>query len=188
MVDERIIVAAQSGDREAFENLVRDVERPMLRFFHRLSGNVEKARDLRQELFYKLVRVLPRYDRRKASFNTWLYRMARNLAIDKLYRPRRLNTESLDETHENLAPPGLEMEFPRRSAARGELRDALAEAVSSLPELDRTIIALKHDEELTFQEIAKTVGIPVSAVKSRLYRSFERLRRELRARGYHCEP
>ncbi len=188
MVDERIIVAAQSGDRKAFENLVRDVDRPMLRFFHRLSGDIEKARDLRQELFYKLVRVLPRYDRRKASFNTWLYRMARNLAIDKLYRKRRLNTESLDETHEDRIPLGAEMEFPRRSAARGELQDALSEAVSGLPELDRTIIALKHDEELTFEEIAKTVGIPVSTVKSRLYRSFERLRQELRLRGHHSEP
>ena len=181
--DDQMVAAAQAGDAGALEDLVRRYERPILRFYQRLSGDVERARDLRQELFCKLLRVLPRYDKRKAAFNTWLYRLAHNLAIDQLYRKKQLNVVSLDgpgPEAEHEAP----VDLPSREAARGEIQSSLARALTGLSDIDRAIIALKHDDGLTFEEVATTLGLPVSTVKSRLYRAFERLRKEMRTRGH----
>jgi RNA polymerase sigma-70 factor (ECF subfamily) len=180
-MDERMVARAQAGDARALETLVRQYDRPMVRYFYRLSRDAELAKDLRQELFCKLLSVLPRYDARRAKFKTWFYRLARNLAIDRIYRRRKPDTESLPE---NVSVSDSS-EAPRQAAEIGEVRSALLEALAGLPEVDRTIIALKHETDLTFEEIGKTLGMPASTVKSRLYRSFETVRGDLVARGHN---
>ena len=184
MTDERTVVQAQAGDSGALESLMRRYDQPMLRYFFRLSRDPELARDLRQELFCKLLSVLPRYDARKSAFKTWFYRLARNLAIDRIHRRRGREVQPFDEgTFVEL----VSGDAPRAAASAGELKDALSQAVSRLPEIDRSIIALKHEAELTFAEIGRTLGMPESTVKSRLYRAFELIREELVARGHGPE-
>lgn len=184
MTDERMIVQAQAGDAGALETLVRSYDRPMVRYFYQLSRDPELARDLRQELFCKLLGALPRYDARRSGFKTWFYRVARNLAIDRIHRRKRIETETLPAE----LPAADGVEAPRRAAVVGEVQSALAAALSGLSEVDRSIIALKHEAEMTFEEIGRTLGMPASTVKSRLYRAFETLRESLVARGHTWEP
>ncbi len=100
-MDENTVAQAQQGDMKAITAIVRRYGQPMERYFFRLSRDAELAKDLRQELFYKLLKVLPRYDVGRASFKTWLYRMARNLAIDRIFRARKGNADSLPEHARN---------------------------------------------------------------------------------------
>ncbi len=184
MNDEQIVAEAQAGNTYALETLVRRYDRPMLRYFFWLSGDTERAQDLRQDLFCKLFRVLDRYDRSRASFQTWIYRLAHNLAIDQLYRRKVVPLDSLEELKDESHPSSSERNLPRNRAAGGETKTALEEAMATLSELDQSIIAMKTGDNITFEEIGQVLGIPTSTVKSRLYRSFERLRIELTARGH----
>ena len=184
MTDERMIVQAQAGDSTALETLLRRYDQPMLRYFFRLCRDPELARDLRQELFCKILHALPRYDARRSAFKTWIFRLARNLAIDRIHRRRKIDTLPLDEGPEVEMATEAGEEEPREAASAGELKCALGKALSRLSEVDRSIIALKHDADLTFEEIGRTLGMPTSTVKSRLYRVFEILREDLVAQGY----
>lgn len=186
MTDEQMVVDALTGDSEALTNLVRRYDRPMIRFFYRQCGDWELARDLRQELFCKLLRILPQFDRRGVPFRAWFYRVARNLAIDNLHRRRMVNFQPLDAA-EGEREFATETDQPSHHAERNEFHTLLLEMLSSLPELDRSIIAMKHEEGLTFEEIGITLGLPVSSVKSRMYRAFERLRVELDSCGHSWE-
>ena len=184
-MDDRLIAKAQAGDRGALESLVRAYDQPMLRFFLRMSKDIEFARDLRQELFCKLLVVLPKFDARRSTFKTWLYRIARNLAIDRIYRRKQVEVLSSDEQPIIQDSAQGSEETPHKIAYVRELESAVARAISRLPELDQSIIALKNEASLSFAEIGKMLGMPESTLKSRLYRAFELLRKDLTAQGHN---
>ena len=182
--DEELVEAFRAGDLAAFDVLVRRWERKIQGAIHRILGREEDARDLCQETFLKAYRALGSF-KGEARFSSWLYQIALNLCRDRMRRTKGKAVVSLTEAEEGGT--GLEMASGRPSALdlvlAGDLARAVAEAVASLPEEQREVIVLKEYQELTFVEIALVLGVPLSTVKTRLYRGLGQLRLHLERQG-----
>ena len=182
--DEQLVVAFQAGDVAAFDLLVSRWDRKIQGAVYRVVGQGEDVRDITQEAFLKAYRALPLF-KREAKFSSWLYQIALNLCRDRLRRRRRSLAEvSLDLLNENgdlpLAaggPSAVELLEAR------EISRTVGSAVWALPEEQREVIVLKEYQGLTFQEIADVLGLPVSTVKTRLYRGLGLLRECLEQKG-----
>jgi len=178
--DEDLMKLASEGSRSAFETLVQRWDRAVLGYFQRFTGNAEWSRDLRQELFFRLFRARETYQPGK-KFTPWLYRMAHNLAVDlvcrRKSREQQVEREQLEARLEQVD------EHARREVWEQEVVRLLSNAMRFLDEDERTILILKHYEHITFEEIAGVLDCPVSTVKTRMYRSFAKLRRYFRRQG-----
>ena len=138
-------------------------------FAYRLTRRQDLAEDLTQECFLALLRAPERFDESRGTMKTYLFSIARNLAL-KQYRDHR--------TEEPLDDPEAAVERADPMAAL-ELASAVAEAVAGLPLLQQEAVVLFEYERFTLEEIAQIVGTDAGTVKSRLHRARERLRRVL---------
>jgi len=182
--DEQLVEAFQAGDASAFDLLVSRWDRKIQGAVYRVVGPSEDVRDITQEAFLKAYRALPLF-RKEARFSSWLYQIALNLCRDRLRRRRRSQAEvSLDLLSESGEPP-LSTKGPSavELIEAREVSRTVGAAVWALPEDQREVIVLKEYEGLTFQEIADVLGLPVSTVKTRLYRGLGLLRECLERKG-----
>lgn len=159
------------GSRQAADKLVRAYYDEMYRFAYRQLGHKEDALDLMQNVFLAVLRALPTFDGRKASFRTWLYRIAAHKAID-CRRKVRGNVMPLEETE---APD--QTDFAAQVQDR-DLLDRLEAYVAQLEPDTQVVYRLRIYGERTFPEIAAILGQPEAAVKTRYYRLMTRLRKE----------
>lgn len=178
--DEDLMIRAAKGSRSAFEALVRRWDRAVLRYFQRFTGSAEWSRDLRQELFFRLYRGRGTYNL-EGRFSSWLYQTAHNLAVDLVCRKRSLGSQLEEETTVEQAKDTDA--GARERVWEREIGEILAQAIQRLSVEERTVLILKHDERMTFEEIAAVLDLPASTVKSRMYRSFAKLRGHLRRSG-----
>ncbi len=174
----------RDGDASAFEPLLRRHQGPIYRFLLRHVGDPATAEDLTQETFVRVVNGRSSF-RTGAVFTTWVYTIARNLAIDELRRRRHRRHRSLDEPGRSSdgeagRPLGETVIDPEarteEAASRSETRDVIASAVARLPEEQREVFVLREMGDLPFDEIAQVVGCNVNTVKSRMRYALERLR------------
>ena len=182
--DEELVARSIGGDAESFNQLILRWERPIYALAYRTIGREEDARDVCQETFLRAFRALPGF-RGQAKFSSWLYRIALNLCHDWVRRQRRAPIVQLPEGVDpvDLAAAGQPTESIEDLVSRKELSEAVAEAMTLLPEEQRTAIILKEYHGMTFQEIAELQGCPLSTVKTRLYQGLTVLRRHLEKRG-----
>ncbi len=189
--DEELLAAYQQGDAEAFEALLRRHRAPLFTFLVRMLGDREKAADLAQETFLRIVKGAQAWEHR-ARFQTWLFTMARNLCADGARRDRFRRAESLDaEGPEGEASmvdsvPGREID-PGRGAESARLRPVLEKALLSLPPEQREVFVLREQAGLPFREIAELVGVNENTVKSRMRYALLALRKSLLAAGVSGE-
>ena len=188
--DEELVARSVEGDLEAFNQLVVRWERPIYALAYRVIGREEDARDVCQETFLRAFRAIKGF-KGQAKFSSWLYRIALNLCRDWMRRERRAplvqvpdGTDPMEIANELPAP----IESLDETVARREMTSAVARAMAALSEEQRTAIILKEYHGLTFQEIADTLGCPLSTVKTRLYQGLTVLRRELGAEGQKVTP
>jgi RNA polymerase sigma-70 factor (ECF subfamily) len=180
--DEELVEACQAGEASAFDVLVGRWEDRIRGAAYRFLGSEEEARDVAQEAFLKAYRSLAGF-KREARFSSWLYQIATNLCRDRLRRRKTRATVSLEEL-EGAGPamvetrPGAHDLLLARDLAR-----AVRLAVESLPAEQREVVILKEYQDLTFLEIAQALDVPVSTVKTRLYRGLGHLRRRLEREG-----
>lgn len=177
--DEQVLESALAGDREAFGELVRRWERKIYALAYGLLGSPEDARDATQETFFAAYRNLQGF-RGEAKVSSWLHRIAVNQCISRQRRARARPETYLDEdglAARLLAAP--ERASPARGAEARERHEAVRRAVAALPPELREVVLMKEFEELTFQEIADALQIPLSTVKSRLYTALRQLRMRL---------
>jgi RNA polymerase sigma-70 factor (ECF subfamily) len=174
--DELLLESAGAGDAAAFQHLYERHRNAVFRFAYRLSGSVENAEDLTHDCFLSLIKRVASFEPGRASLRTYLLAATRNLWLKQL---RTLGRElALDEFGENdfvavsKAPLGRLLE--------DEMSFKVAEAVAELPFLQREALVLFEYEGISLKEIASMVGSDVGAVKARLHRARERLRRTLR--------
>lgn len=177
--DEQVLERALAGDKEAFGELVRRWERKIYALTYAFLGSAEEARDATQETFFAAYRNLQGF-RGEAKVSSWLHRIAVNQCISRQRRTRarperRLEGENGGERF--LATPAAAS--PLRAVESRERCAAVRRAVASLPPELREVVLLKEFEELTFQEIADALEIPLSTVKSRLYTALKQLRMRL---------
>jgi RNA polymerase sigma-70 factor (ECF subfamily) len=171
-----LIAAAQAGDREAFDDLVRRTYADTYTLAYRLTGNEEDARDVSQEAYLRAYRAINRF-RGDAQFSTWMYRITANCAATYLGRRSRHRHEVLDETVP-VADPRTDHD-PQLQADAADLRNRLARALDDLPPRLRSVVVLRDVYDLPHESIAAELGISESAAKVRLHRARNKLREQL---------
>jgi RNA polymerase sigma-70 factor (ECF subfamily) len=183
--DEELVSAFRNGDLSAFDTLVHRWERKIQGAVFRIMGSGEDARDLAQETFLRAYRGLPTF-KSEARFSSWLYQIALNLCRDRLRQRRGKTLLSLQDLD-----PATAARIERTESTAQDLVEArdmarlVASAMAELAEEQREVIVLKEYQGLTFQEIADTLAVPVSTVKTRLYRGLVQMREHLERQGVH---
>ena len=180
--DEELVEACQAGESSAFDLLVTRWEDKIRGACYRLLGSEEEARDAAQEAFLKAYRALPGF-KREARFSSWLYQIAVNLCRDRLRRRKGrtlVSLEALEEVGPVIASRGP---GTQDLVEQIDLRRAVRRAIAALPEEQREVVILKEYQGLTFLEIAQTLELPISTVKTRLYRGLGQLRHRLENEG-----
>lgn len=178
--DEALVERSLSGDRRAFECLVRRHRRALVNHLYRQVGGEEAASDLAQEVFLKVYLSLASFDP-TYRFTTWLYRIASNCAIDHLRR-KRPPTCSLHGDGAEDHPTGPDATIagheptPHEQLRFRELQERLEAAVASLPPEFRQLILLRHRLHCRYDEIARITELPIGTVKNRIFRAREMLR------------
>jgi len=172
--DADLVARWQRGEAAAFDALVRRWQQPMARFLFRLTGDAALVHDLCQEVFLRIHAARDGY-RDNGRFASWLYRIALNVARDAARRQRPASIVSTD-----LVDPTPDA---GQVAVRREVSEAVARAVSELPEPLRVVLVLRHDEGMSFENIARLTGTPASTLKSRFATALQRLRCRLRELG-----
>jgi RNA polymerase sigma-70 factor, ECF subfamily len=184
--DEELVEACQAGEASAFDVLVARWEDKIRGAAYRFLGSEEEARDVAQEAFLKAYRALGGF-KQEARFSSWLYQIATNLCRDRLRRRRTRAAVSLEELEEKgpvivETRPGAHERLQQMDLAR-----VVSRAVHALPEEQREVVILKEYQGLTFLEIAQSLDLPVSTVKTRLYRGLGQLRLRLEREGLGVE-
>lgn len=177
--DYSLVKAAIAGDQRAYSTLMNRYYHSIFNMMHKMVNHRIDAEDLTQEAFSKAFRRLDGYEPRYA-FSTWLFKIAINNCIDHI-RKKRLQTMSIDEPIEhssqqrfsdNLKGMGLN---PEEGAMRDQTVKLVRQLINRLSHRYRLMIELRFFEELSYDEIAKELGIPLGTVKAQLFRAKELL-------------
>jgi len=186
--DEELMRAYRKGDAEAFEALYGRYERRLFTFLVRMVGERGVAEELFQETFARVVTGRVRW-KPKAAFSSWVYRIARNLALDHLKSHGHTRTAPMAEgkdgtdgadTFASGAPS------PEARASNAEARERLARAIAALPAAQREVLTMRQSG-LSFVEIADAIGHSQSTVKSQMRYALGHLRKALETEGVDRE-
>jgi RNA polymerase sigma-70 factor (ECF subfamily) len=166
-VEANVIDRVRHGDEEAFSAVVEAYQRPVYNLCYRMLGNAEEAEDAAQETFWRAYQAIERYDTQR-SFITWLLSIAAHYCIDQQRKRRMLFTdiELLPEASLPDGQPG-----PESVVRQNEDDQVIYKLLNTLPAQDRAAVILKYWYEFSEVEIAKTLNLTQSAVKSRLFRA-----------------
>jgi len=160
-----------AGDERAWQQLFDTWKKPLLAFFYRSLGSMAEAEDLTLEVFVRLHRAADRYERR-AAFSTFLFHIARNLLLNELRRRRRKPAQMVPpEAFDYVAAPEGD-----NSRSLSELEEAFQLALAQLPEAQRSLLLLIHQQDLDHRTVAATLGITVNAVRVQLHRARQHLK------------
>lgn len=183
--DERLLELSQQGDVSAFEELVRRYKDRIFNTVYRIIGQLEDAHEVALDVFVKAYRHLDAF-RGEAHIYTWLYRIAVNLAKNRLRDGARMgrnlgvSLENMKEDPASIASSGKQStNSPRARAEVKELEEALQSCLNELPDELRTVFVLRVFEDLSYKEISQIMDCPEGTVKSRLNQARSLLRRRL---------
>ena len=184
LTDSVAVAQARDGDSGAFRVLVERHSRNLFRLAYRMTGHQEDAEDVVQETFLRAYRQLAKFDDR-ASFGTWLYRIAANCSLD-LIRARKRRSENREnhDSHEEGAPDPMQLladgaPTPERLALSSEVERRVAGALDDLSEMERAAFVLRHYEGMCIDDIGRTLGVQPNAAKHSVFRAVQKLRRAL---------
>jgi RNA polymerase sigma-70 factor, ECF subfamily len=181
-----LIRAAQGGDAAAFEELVHQYDRAVLRVAVHLTGSAQDAQDLYQETFLRVYLKLPRF-RFECSFYTWIYRIVSNLCLDHLRRKRLRYRYSTDvfsrdgERHDLSAQVSDERPVanPEHNFATRVLYEHLIRALATLSPRERMVFELKHYHGMQLKTVAGILNTTEGTAKNTLFRATHKLRSQL---------
>ena len=163
--DSHLILRCQRGDPAAFAELVEAYKKPIYNLAYRMLNDREEANDLTQDTFLRVYQNLERY-RPEHKISTWMYAIASRLCIDRL-RKIKGSVWELDFNIPDHKP------LPEEQLIQKEMRQDIDNAISRLPEKYRLVIVLRHLNELSYEEIATVLELPVNTVKTHLFRGRE---------------
>ena len=178
--DGALVTRARVGDADAFRLLVERHSRPVFRLAFRMTGNEQDAEDVVQESMLRAYKQLAKFDQR-ASFSTWLYRIATNCSLD-LVRSRKRRTEdrtAASETEEPAMTVASQDPNPERMALSGEVRERLTAAMDELSAVERAAFVLRHFEGMCIEDIGRALDCQPGAAKHSVFRAVQKLRRAL---------
>jgi RNA polymerase sigma-70 factor (ECF subfamily) len=165
------VAQAQRGSDEAFTRLVETYQTHVYNLCYRMLGEPEAAEDAAQETFLRAYQHIHRYDS-KRPFGTWLLSIAAHYCIDRLRR-RKFTTTSIDQDEEEggFELPDPDVPNPENEAIYGEQRRQMQRLLKQLDSVDRAAIIMRYWHDCSEAEIAESLNLTVSAVKSRLHRA-----------------
>jgi len=182
MDEAALIRAAQEGDQDAFERLVRNYDQPVLRLAMNLLRSPEDAYDVYQEAFLRVYRNLGSF-RFDCSFHTWLYRIVTNLCLDQLRKKKVRKTESAvveteDGTMDRLemVPEGRADGDPQRRLLSAELRGKIEETLATMTARERMVFEMRHYQGMRLRAIGEALGTTEEAAKNCLFRATQKMR------------
>jgi RNA polymerase sigma-70 factor (ECF subfamily) len=181
--DRKWVREALGGNQGAYGQLVQKYERPLYFHLRKLTRGGEDLNDLVQESFIKAFGALESYAPTYA-FSTWLYRIATNHTIDYL-RKKRLKTVSIDkpvQTRDGEMTIDVPDETyrPDRHIVTDQRNTLIQEAIDALPPKYNRVIVMRHQQEMSYDEIAEALGAPLGTVKAHIFRARELLNKYLR--------
>ena len=178
-IEAEIVVRVLKGDRQVYALLVEEYKSPIYNLAYRMTGNAEDTDDLTQETFIRAYQKLQQFDQDKKFF-TWLYTIGINLIRNHLKKKAR-----------DITNPAAVRLFPELQTQGNERREEvilsedrmirMEKTMQKLPVDLREAIILKFHQDLTFEEVAAVTGVSLSAVKMRIYRGLDQLKRLMEA-------
>src|SRR6266480_3416163 len=178
--DITLVSACQVGDQDAFALLVQRHQRFVFNLVFRMLGQYEEASEVTQETFLAVWQGLPGF-RGNARFSTWLYRIAYNCALKQLEQRRRdqalqlaIQVEQADQRINNDERIGAEIEAH-------DHQTIVREHLSKLPAKYRIVLVLRHLQEMTYEEMAEILTLPIGTIKTHLFRARNLLKERLEA-------
>ena len=174
-----LIARAREGDDAAFSRLVERHDVRVMSLARSILGPGFDADEVYQEIFLKIHRGLRSF-RFESEFSTWVHRIAVNVALSrKRSLVRRLKMEMVIESDFFESAPDPAGDNPEDLQLRAEVGQQIERALDRLPDRQRTVFVLKHDQGMKLKEIASTLGIGEGTAKAYLFRAIEKLRRTL---------
>ncbi len=183
--DELLIRKTRKGEKDSFEILVLRYQKRIFNIIYRVTREESIVADLAQESFLKAYRGLDKFDF-KASFYTWLVRIAINTSLNHVSSRQRnplAGTEELDSyvgTSAQFSEAGARSSNPEHEVLRNEQAASIRQAIDSLAEDLRVSIMLREVEGLSYEEIAEVMECPVGTVRSRIHRARKELQEKLK--------
>ena len=184
VADRELVARTLAGREDGFEELVRRYQRPIAAYVYRMVGDYDAALDLTQEVFIKIYNSLARY-RSEYKFSTWIYKIAHNASVDHLRRSatrEQAITSDVDGEERELPVMSLRPS-PEQESEREERRAEIERVVRLLPAVYKELIILRHQHDLSYDEIAEVTNLPLGTVKNRLFRAREMMRQQFVDRG-----
>lgn len=180
--DEEAAEQTQKGNQQAFRLLVERYSRPIFRLAFRMTGDEQDAEDLVQETFLRAYKRIDYFDAR-ASFGTWIYRIATNCSVDHL-RARKVRRQVQSPAIDAEATDWMESmpgdaPSPERLMQSGEVATMLRSAMDELTAPERAAFVLRHYEGRRIEEIASRLNVGQGAAKQAVFRAVQKLRRAL---------
>ncbi len=181
--DQELVSRVQAGDKKSFDLLVLKYQNKIVKLVSRFVHDPMEAQDVTQETFIKAFRAIGSF-RGDSAFYTWLYRIATNAAKNHLVsQSRRPPSSGVDATEaeqyavdtrlkEKTTPEGLLM--------TEELKQVIFSMIASLPDDLREAITLREIENMSYEDIALTMGCPIGTVRSRIFRARDAIDRKIR--------
>jgi len=177
MVESRdfaLVERCRKGDRQAFEALIREYQRPVYNAAYRILGNPDDAADVTQAAFLKAFEHLDRYDP-SYKFFSWIYRIAINESINQRKKSRE---QQLLDDNQPAADGG-----PDSTVEAHDLASGIQDGLMALNDDYRTVVVLRHFSDLSYRQISEVLEIPEKTVKSRLYSARQLMKDRLVANG-----
>ena len=174
--DVQLIDATLSGDTEAFDELIRRYQNQLVHSLELALNSREDALDVAQQAFVLAWKKLRTF-RRESGFYSWLYRIARNVAISGI-RQQKIKSASLDQLHEAAGfepTDGNSQTAPDHALQQFEEINLVQQALQEIPEEFRQPLVLKEIDGMSYEEIAKILEIPLGTVRSRIFRARQEL-------------
>jgi RNA polymerase sigma-70 factor (ECF subfamily) len=174
--DNDVVERVRRGDEDAFRILVERHSRGIYRAAYRITGNAADADDVVQETFLRAYRAIGRFDAR-ASFPTWLHRIAINCSLDLIDSRKR--RDGRIDADEDLSALRSTHASPDRIVHGLEMQRAVASAMERLTGNERTAFVLRHFEGMPLEEIGQVLGTQLNATKNTVFRAVKKLRQQL---------
>lgn len=185
--DRDLLLALAGHDEAALDELIERKTGPLVQMVYRILGDLEEARDVVQVTFFRIWEHRGRFDERWSP-NTWIYRIASNLAIDHL-RSRKSREKGADPVRRHLRQVAdLASEGSSTPLRQSEVMGIFHELAAELTDKQRAVFLLREVEGLSSQEVADVVGCRESTVRNHLFNARKVLRRELLARYPEYAP
>ena len=176
-----IIKNCQKGNSEAFAWLLGEYGPRLYSYFYRTTGSPSEAEDMLQDLFVRLLQKIHAY-KHQGKFEHWLFRVAGNMARDRnrklSHKPREVSMQAgLQKSNSPESWLASQKQGPAEQAQHSEQAGMLQNALAQLSEVDRQIIMLRHYSNMSFNEIAQTMQMPIGTVLSKVHRGLKRLKK-----------